>query len=190
MNLADEAIADLNARCGEHGIGYSFENQEIIRVDSQLLHADVVKPALRLLGSEADYKGAQAEFMAAHEHYRHGRQKEALNDSLKAIESVMKAICVKRQWSCSTTAPASALLQTLFNNGLIPAFWNAHFTALRTTLESGVPTARNRLGGHGQGTEIIEVPEYLAGYVLHLTASAIVFLASAEKALPGTSLAE
>lgn len=179
----DEAIADLNARFREHGIGYSFENQEIIRVDSQLLHAEVVKPALTLLASDTEYKGAQAEFLTAHGHYRHGRQKEALNDSLKAIESVMKAICVKRKWPYSATAPASALLQTLFNNGLIPAFWNTHFTALKSTLESGVPTARNRLGGHGQGTEIIEVPEYLAGYVLHLTASVIVFLVSAEKAL-------
>jgi hypothetical protein len=54
--------------------------------------------------------------------------------------------------------------------------------ALRSTLESGVPTARNKLGGHGQGTEVVEVPEHIVSYALHLTASAIVFLAEAEKA--------
>ena len=45
---ADEAIAELNARLHEHGIGYVFEGGEIIRVDSQLLHAEAVKPALIL----------------------------------------------------------------------------------------------------------------------------------------------
>jgi hypothetical protein len=179
---ADNAIAELNARFREHGVGYEFDG-EIIRVDSQLLHAETVKPALALL-CEPEYKGAQAEFLTAHEHYRHGRKKEALTESLKALESVMKSICAKRKWKHDPTAPARALLQTLFDNGLIEPFWNAHFSALRSTLEAGVPTARNRLGGHGQGPQVVEVPEFLVGYVLHLTASAIVFLVSAEKALP------
>ena len=41
---ADDAIAELNARFHEHGIGYGFEGGDIIRVDSQLLHAEAVKP--------------------------------------------------------------------------------------------------------------------------------------------------
>jgi hypothetical protein len=55
---------------------------------------------------------------------------------------------------------------------------------LRSTLEAGVPTARSRLGGHGQGTQVTEVPQYLVAYVLHLTASAVVFLAEANAAMP------
>jgi hypothetical protein len=51
-------------------------------------------------------------------------------------------------------------------------------------LESGVPTARNRMGGHGQGSSVVEVPDYLVAHVLHQTASAIVFLVAAEKQLP------
>jgi hypothetical protein len=179
---ADDAIAELNARFREHGVGYEFDN-EIIRVDSQVLHAETVKPALALL-REPEYKGAQAEFLTAHEHYRHGRQKEALTESLKSLESVMKAICCKRKWKHDPNASCKALLQTLFEQGLIPPFWNAHFSALRSTLESGVPTARNKLGGHGQGTEVVQVPGFLVAYVLHLTASAIVFLVAAEKASP------
>lgn len=180
---ADRAIEELNMRFREHGVGYEFTNQEIIRIDSRLLHAEAVKPALMLL-REPEYKGAQAEFLTAHEHYRHGRRKEALTECLKALESTMKAICSKRRWTHDKNATANTLVKTLFDNNLIPPFWNAHFTALRSTLEAGVPTARNKLGGHGQGTEIVEVPDFLVGYVLHLTASAILFLASAEKALP------
>lgn len=177
---ADDAIEELNARFREHGVGYQFAGQ-IIRVDSEMLHAEAVKPALALLRAP-EYAGAQAEFMSAHEHYRHGRPKEALEDSLKALESVMKIICAKRHWQHDPNATARALLEVIFNNGLVPEFWNQHFSALRATLEAGVPTARNRLGAHGQGTQIIEVPDHLVSYVLHLTASAIVFLAEAEKA--------
>jgi hypothetical protein len=180
---ADDAIQELNTRFRENGVGYQFDGGKIIRVDSELLHVEVVKPALGLL-REPEYAGAQAEFLTAHEHYRHGRNKEALADCLKAFESTMKVICSKRGWTHDPNATAKALLQVLFDNGLIPVFWNQHFSALRSTLEAGVPTARNKLSGHGQGAQVVAVPEYLVAYVLHLTASAIVFLAEAQRALP------
>ncbi len=181
--LADSAIEDLNHRFREHGVGYQFVEGEIIRVDSELLHVETVKPALALLRAP-EYAGAQEEFLKAHEHYRHRRPKEALAECLKAFESVMKAICAKRKWSHDPNATSKALINVLFDRGLIPSFWSGHFSALRSTLESGVPTARNRLGGHGQGADVVEVPDYLAAYVLHLTASTIVFLAEADRALP------
>ena len=180
---ADAAIEELNARFREHGVGYQFAEGEIIRVDSELLHAEVVKPALALLRTKK-YAGAQQEFLKAYEHYRHGRTKEALAECLKALESVMKSICAKRRWKHDPSATSKHLIQTLFDKGLIPSFWQQHFAALRSTLESGVPTARNKLGGHGQGTEIREVPMHLVAYVLHLTAAAIVFLIEAEQNLP------
>jgi hypothetical protein len=96
----------------------------------------------------------------------------------------MKSICIKRRWPHDANATSKTLIQVLFDKNMVPPFWAQHFSALRATLESGVPTARNRLGGHGQGTEVVDVPTYLVAYVLHQTASAIVFLVEAEKALP------
>jgi hypothetical protein len=180
---ADAAISELNARFKEHGIGFQYADGQIIRIDSELIHSNVVKPALKLLQS-ADFNGAQHEFLSAHAHYRVGEFKEALVDSLKAIESALKVICDKRGWTYDAKATCSKLIEVCFNNGLIPDFWQQHFNALRSTLESGVSTARNRPGGHGQGTAITSVPDYLAAFVLHQTASAIVFLVEAEKHLP------
>jgi len=178
--VADRAINELNTRFQENGIGYEFCEQEIIRIDSKLVHKEAVIPALKLLNTEG-YEGAEEEFRKAFEHYRHGRMKESLVESLKSIESLLKAICKRRKWKYSDRATCSDLLKLCFEGGLIPDFWQNHFNALRTTLESGVPTGRNKLGGHGQGEEIIDVPPYIAAYVLHLTASAIVFLAEADK---------
>ena len=176
----DDAIEELNQRFKEHGVGYQFTNRQIVRIDSEFTHTEIVKPALRLLGQK-QYAGAQQEFLKAHEHYRKGNAKEALNECLKAFESVMKAICDKRRWSYSNTATAKPLIQICFDNGLIPSFWQSHYSSLRNLLESSVPTGRNKLSGHGQGTTPEAVPDHLVAYMLNMTASAIVFLSEAEE---------
>lgn len=178
----DDAISELNYRFKEHGIGFQFVEGEIVRVDSELIHSEVVKPALRLL-NEKNYHGAQQEFLSAYEHYRHGRHKEALNDCLKSFESTMKAICDKRKWPYQANATSKALIQVCFENDLVPSFWQQQLSSLRSMLESSIPTGRNKLSGHGQGTIPTKVPDYLVSYMLHMTASTLVFLTTAEKNL-------
>jgi len=180
--IADSAIDELNIRFKEHGIGYQYSNGEIIRIDSELIHLKVVKPALRLLNQKM-YAGPQDEFLKAHEHYRHGNAKEALNECLKSFESLMKSICEKRNWTYKNKATAKDLIQVCLDNNLIPSFWQQNFTSLRSMLESSIPTGRNNLSGHGQGTETTIVPDHLVAYMLHMTASAIVFLGEAEASL-------
>lgn len=180
---ADAALTELNARFQQHGFGYRFDAGNIIRIDSEVVHAEVVKPALALL-HDAKYKGAEAEFHKAFEHHRHGRTKEALTDCLKSLESTMKAIAAHRKWKHEPHATAKPLLDLMFEKQLIPQLWSQHFSGLRGMLESGVPTARNRLGGHGQGPEIVTVPSHFVAFALHQTAAAIVFLAKAEAELP------
>ena len=180
---ADAAIAELNQRFKEHGVGFQFESGELLRVDSQFMHSEAVKPALTVLRGK-DYKGANEEFLKAHEHYRHGRYKECLVDSLKAFESTMKAICQKRKWPYQQSDTAKALVEICLNGGLLPPYMQAQFGALRGLLESGVPTVRNKLGGHGQGSQPISVSEHTARYALNLTASNILFLTESEQLLP------
>lgn len=177
--IADKAIDELNTRFKEHGIGFQFIGNDIIRVDSELLHSEVVKPALMLLNNKY-YEGAQEEFLAAYEHYRHGRYKESLNDCLKAFESTMKSICDKQRWKYQQNVTSKGLIQICFDNGLIPSFWQQQMTSLRSLLESSVPTGRNKLSGHGQGSESIDIPEHIVAYMLHMTASTLVFLTTAE----------
>jgi len=181
--IADGAIEELNNRFKEHGVGYQFTNGQIIRIDSEFIHTEIVKPALNLLGQQ-HYAGAQQEFLKAHEHYRKGNAKEALSECLKAFESVMKAICDKRGWSYGNNATAKPLIQACFDNELIPSFWQSHYSSLRNLLECSVPTGRNKLSGHGQGTTPVSVPNHLVAYMLHMTASSIVFLAEADEKAP------
>ncbi len=151
----DDAVAELNERFKEHGVGYQFESGEIIRVDSQFLHAEAVKPTLEVL-RDKNFKGANEEFLKAHEHYRHGRYKECLVDALKAFESTMKTICSLRGWPTQPTDTAKNLIATCMSNGLFPAYFDSQFSSIRSLLESGVPTVRNKSGARILGSVHVE----------------------------------
>lgn len=178
----ETVIKELNYRFDEHGLGYQFVEGQIIRRDNTFTHSEIVKPALEIL-SRKRFKGANVEFHKAHEHYRNGKYHEALNECLKAFESTMRIICEKQKWTVKNTATASTLIKACFENSLIPAFWESKFTSLKTLLESGIPTARNKLSGHGSGSEEKEIPRYIVEYALNMTASTILFLVQAEENL-------
>lgn len=180
---ADTAISELNDRFKENGVGFQFEQSELIRVDSQLIHSEVVKPALTLLSSQPEYAGPLNEFLSAHEHYRNKKYKECLNDCLKSFESLMKAIHVKHGWNYNPTDTASKLINSCLANELIPSYLQSQFTSLKTMLEAGIPTIRNKNSGHGQGAEVTEVREELVSYMLHLTATNLLFLTQCEQSL-------
>jgi hypothetical protein len=179
-----DAINELNQRFKQHGIGYSFESEihKVVRIDSQFAHSDVVKPALSIL-AEKRFRGANEEFAKAHQHYRERRYQECIADCLKAFESTIKVICATQKWTFDINDTSKALIKLCFERGLIPGYFESQFSSVRTLLESGVPTVRNKTSGHGQGTDIRTVPPHLAAYALHLTATNIVFLAECEKAL-------
>jgi hypothetical protein len=115
----DDAIAELNHRFQENAIGYQFAGGELIRVDSQYVHVEAVENAIALL-HDAAFAGPNAEFLAAHEHYRKGRDKEAIAEALKALESTLKAICDARRWSYPPGATAKPLLDLVVEKGLVP----------------------------------------------------------------------
>ena len=111
-----EAVKELNTRFMEHGIGYQLESNRIVRIDSKFLHQEAVKPALQLLKAK-HYAGANEEFRKAHEHYRHQRYSEALNECLKALESTLKVICKKRKWTFSDRDTAKNFLRLSLKMG-------------------------------------------------------------------------
>jgi hypothetical protein len=171
----DDAILELNERFKENGIGYSFDGSEIIRVDSTYVHSEITKPVIALLWNNK-FKGANEEYLKAHEHYRQGRNKECLTECLKAFESTMKVICKEKGWTYNQTDSAKKLIQTCFQNGLVPTFTQNQFTSLQNLLESGIPTIRNKLGGHGQGQIPQTVDDEMTRYGLNLAGTNIIFL--------------
>jgi AbiJ N-terminal domain 4 len=175
----ENAISELNFRLREAGFGYQFEGHIIIRLDSQYIHAEAVKPALSLLADKR-FHGPQQEFLHVHEHYRKARAddhkmlEDVIVSALKSFESTIKVICDVKQWQYDPKDTASRLIQVITDHELIPPY-------LQTSLV-GLATLRNKAAGHGEGSERRDVPYYLAGYALHLAASNIVMLVESFKA--------
>lgn len=178
----EDAVNELNERFKENGVGYTFESGEIIKVDSTYVHSEITKPTLSLV-INSKFKGPNEEYLKAHDHYKNGRNKECLNEALKAFESTMKVICKEKGWIYNQTDSAKKLIQVCFNNELIPCFTQNQFTSLQNLLESGISTIRNKLGGHGQGSLPQKVDDEMTRYALNLTGSNIIFLIENSKIL-------
>lgn len=176
----DDTIQEINERMRRDGFGYEFTDGQLIRVDNQYVHAEVVKPALLIL---QDFDGAREEFLSAHEHYKHGAYEECIADCNKSFESLMKGICHERGWEYDNTAQAKKLIKTCLDNELIPSYLQEQFAQYLNLLSSGIPTIRNKEAGHGQGNEVKDPAQSLTSYALHLTASNLVFLGECNKAL-------
>jgi hypothetical protein len=171
----DDAILEFNERLKLHAVGYQYEAGELFRVDSTYIHSEVVKPTLALLHNKK-FAGANEEYLKAHEHYRHGRNKECLTDCLKAFESTMKIICKAKGWIFNNTDTAKPLVNVILTNNLIPSYMQSQISSFRSLLESGVPTIRNKVGGHGQGATPTTADDETTRYALNLTGSNLIYL--------------
>lgn len=183
----DQAVKHLNIRFKENNVGYEYSNKTILRVDNSVLHEDVIQKTLLFLKQE-EFSNANEEYVNGLRHYRQSNYKECLNECLKALESTLKIICAINNWEVLETDTAHKLIKKVIDNGLIPSHLQTFLTGIRTTLESGVPTFRNKMGGHGQGVDKIIVPQHFASYVLYITGSSISFLVDCNNEMKGLQI--
>ncbi len=179
---AANAVNEINYRLRQAGVGYLVEDYHLVRVDSQFIHAEVVKPTLALL-SGSGFEGPRQEFLSAHQHYRAGEHRQAVAMAANALESTFKAIFEQKGWEYSKGARISDLVKVARARGLWPDYMDNSFDQLVATLQSGLPKIRDNDASHGQGAKPREVPAYIAAYALHLAASKIVFISEAAKRL-------
>lgn len=171
----EEAIGELNERFKENGIGYYFNGEIFIKMDSTFIHSEVTLNALNLLNNPK-FEGANQEYLSAHLHYREGRNKECLSDCLKAFESTLKIICVEKGWQFDNKDTSKKLISICFENELIPKFTQEQYESLQKLLIGGIPTIRNNMSGHGQGQIPQNVDDQITRYGLSLVGANIIFL--------------
>ncbi|MEN3951945.1 hypothetical protein [Iodidimonas sp. SYSU 1G8] len=178
--VAGQAIEEINYRLQQAGVGYQVEDYRLIRVDSQYIHVEVVKPALALL-SGPGFEGPRQEFIAAHTHYRAGEHRQAVAMAANALESTFKAIFDQKGWTYQKGARISDLVKIARANVLWPDYMDNSFDQLLATLQSGLPKIRDNDASHGQGSKPKDLPAYISAYALHLAAAKIVFIAEAAR---------
>ena len=178
--LLEEGIEEINARALEDGFGFQINDGQIIEIGSTFAHKNITVPALHLLRGSA-FSEANKEFRQAYDEYNQGNYDDCIHDCCNSFESVLKVIFAEKKWAFDQNDTAKKLLATAFANNLIPSYMQNEFTGLRTILESGVPTVRNKEGGHGTGSTPRSIPKYIASFQLHQTAAAILLLIEAAR---------
>lgn len=174
--ITEPFVNTLNSRFRTNNLGYEFIENQLIKKDTQYTHEEIIKPTLKLIYDE-NFTGVEEEFLNAHDKFINNEFKEAITESNKAFESTMKTICERKEYDYNKDKDtAKKLIDILLKTNFIPKYLSTHATGLRTTLEAGLPTVRNREGGHGQGEIPIKVTESYAKYALNLTATNISFL--------------
>jgi hypothetical protein len=170
----------INARIKEERLGYRIVDGRFIKIADEFLHQQATLPVLAILG-QTGYESAEAEFHKAYDEYRSGEYEDCLTDCCKALESVLKVIGQSRKWGISNNDSLSRLLEKAFSESLVSSDLQAQFNGLRSVL-GATGTVRNKHAAHGAGTSTRSIPEHMASYQLHLTASAILFLHQCQSA--------
>jgi hypothetical protein len=183
MVSASAAINELSHRLLESGLGFQHENGELRRIDSHYVHAEIVKPALALLNGQM-FEKANEDFRMAHRHYRERHYKDCVVACQRAFESTLKAICTAKNWEYSAGDRTSELVAKLRKHGLFPSYLDKGLDSYIAALKTGLPGVRNHAGGHGEEPAAPPVPDYIAGYALHLSAANVVMAVAAFRKLP------
>ena len=143
--------------------GYFFQ------IDSHFLEEYVLCHTSDLLKTH-DFQGAFDEFREARNDLESGDQKSAILNACKAFESTLKIITGKKRLQCKD------LINELMPSGFYREMPPEIHTDVWKKILLPICLIRDQVSAHGQGKEIMNVPDTLARFALHLTGSAIVFL--------------
>lgn len=143
--------------------GYFFQ------IDSSFLESHVISQTHELL-KQSGFEGALEEFQQARNDLVSKDAKGAIQNACKAFESTLKAI------EGRTDGNAKILIEGLPAVGFYKGLPDDFGPALGSAVLMSLPFVRNKLGGHGQGAAVVEVPESVATLAVNLSASLINFL--------------
>lgn len=142
----------------------------LFQVASDFLAVEVVERAAALLRTNR-FHGALAELQEARNHLAAGQHKATITEAAKSVESTLKTILDRDEGS------ARDLLEALRAKSFFADVPEPVAAAMTGSVLLALPTLRNKLAAHGQGSAVVEPARHYAEFALHLAASTIQFLA-------------
>jgi hypothetical protein len=162
--------ARLNALFETHRFGYRFVSGEAQRMDSPLLHIEVVGPAL-IASQRAGWSEVEERYRSAILHHRGGDTAKALTDANAATESALKAVGMRGN--------ATGDLTGAFRRSPMLAPYGDRVAGQLKVLTDNLMIWRSNFGdAHGGGPGAADAPPELAALAIHWAGAYIVFLAA------------
>jgi len=149
---------------------WQLTDGRFFRVDSEFLAAEVLRRAEQLMKRSDVFAGALDEFTETRNDVTAAESKDAIQKACNSYESAMKAILGLKNGN------ASVLLDKLVAAGFLDDLPEHVRESISKGVLTALPTLGNKLGRHGQGDEIVEVPPHYGELALNLAASFLVFM--------------
>lgn len=143
---------------------------EITKKTNELVHSTVTMPTLLLLSGKL-WSTANSEMLNAHRHLKDQNFPEAIFQAGCCLESVLKIICTKKQW---TFVPDKDTLKRLLEAALKGKLFESPYVEI---IQQSSGKIRNSWGGHGTAETTNGPATYeIAENMIQVTSSHILFL--------------
>lgn len=143
---------------------WRFTDGEFFKLDADFVGARLVDEAHSALATY-NFDGAAHEFAKARQDAVSGEPKDAILYAAKSFESVLKVL------TGMDNANADALIKALIAQGYLDDLPQAARASFGEQILKTLPSMRNRLAGHGQGSTIVQVPPAYGELALQLAAA-------------------
>lgn len=151
--------------------GIEYEFPKVIRRTDQVVHQEIIEPALNLL-TDFRLRVANSEMLKALMALRHGDFEDAITLAASAFESLLKTMCEIKGWPYDPNRDTcSKLINICRDQGLFPPFY--------ATILEAVGIIRNKLSdAHGRGpAPLHNVSREYAEHMVQLTSTHMLLVA-------------
>lgn len=166
-NSLRSATREINRVFEEESSVWRFIGDSFVKIDSNFA-GEILRSTNDLLDG-AGYAGAQAEFREAQTDLSAGDTKGAIRNACSAFESAMKTLLGEEKGT------ANDLAKRLKDEGYLDDLPESVRSSFAPQVLMALPFLGNRLGRHGQGATVVEVPQCYAELAVHLSGAFISF---------------
>lgn len=150
----------------EERVPWRMADGEFFQLDSEFLEAELLARTEALL-DKSGFEGALDELREARNDLTAGDAKGVIAHAQQAFESTMKTILGVSDGN------ASSLIRALADRGFFDDLPAQTRAAFGESVLMGLPFMGNRLGRHGQGARVVDVPRHYGELAVHLAGSFI-----------------
>lgn len=155
---------DENDAMADFECPWRLSEEQFFLIDPIFFQEELTQKCEQVL-REQGFKGAHDEYREAREELSDGKHKDAIVKAFKSFESALKTALQK------PTGDVANLLKQFREAGLMDDIPEEPAKAICAKVFASLAVLRNELGGHGQGTEVVDVPRPYAVLALHLAGS-------------------
>lgn len=155
---------EINKVLDLHECPWRLADGEFFKLDGDFVGARLASIAHDALVAN-NFTGAADEYAKSRQELCSGEVKDAILHAGKSFESVLKVL------TGLDHANANQLIQEMLSQGFLDDLPDNIRSGFAEQVMKTLPSLRNKLGGHGQGADVVDIPEIYGELAIQLAAA-------------------